>query len=208
MKTTCFAFIALFIFIGCSKKNEIPANSSITNIQIKFPDGRSYTCSDYSVEGKSGGWPFIIDGKYDTLMPVGFVNLNNLYAGVEFYTNAFTGIGAGKFYSLYFSTPTQFNNNNIHEEWDPRNYQSTISCVGASNTGLNFLDSNYHILQVDITTNVTDTTNRNIYGSFTSNGSFRVSLYPDSVFTASSRVAYKFSTPIEVSGTYTNVIFR
>jgi hypothetical protein len=204
MKTFFLLLILISFNIGCSKKGQSatiqpPANSTNITVNITFPDGRSFSSVDYSLPV---GVTNQVDGATDTLVPVGWVDTNNLEYGWEFWTYGFMGLTAGKSYSLYFSTPTYYDNASFEEVYNPLVYSPTLAYAAGTTLGFKFQGSTYNIPKAIVTTGITDSTQS------PTNGSFTISLFADSVFTGATRSVYSYSSPIVITGTFNNVIYR
>lgn len=195
--------VAVVLFAAsCSKSGSPnpPANSTQVTVTIAFPDGHSYTCTDYSVSDTvNSGWPNIIDGRVDTVQPVIWLNDNNVYNGWDFYTYGITGETPGKSYSLIFSTPNHFNNSDIAESWNPSIWNPSLGWTLGSVSHFDFQGSTYEVRQLTVTAAVTDSSKKN-----PTNGSFSVALIADSVFTTTTRSAYS-GGPIQITGTFRNL---
>jgi hypothetical protein len=202
---TLYLILLLCTILGCSKKNQsaqIPANSTTIALDVSFPDGHSVNCVDYSVPVSNGSVSQLVDGATDTLFPVGWVNSKNVQAyGFNYWEYAFMGLSAGKNYSLIFCTPTWYNNN-LYSEINGPNVSYSLSYATGSSMKFQFQGSTYEMTSAYVTTNVADS---NAYDPI--NGTFIISFYADSVFTATTRTAYSYATPIVINGTFQNVTY-
>jgi hypothetical protein len=197
--------LLLCCVLGCSKKNQTtqpPAASTSITLDVSFPDGRSVTCTDYSMPVSPGSVSQEIDGSINSIIPVGSVNTNNVQQyGFNYWIFSFMGLTPGENYSLTFATPTQYDNTLFQETNGP--YVSyTIAYTTGSNMKFQYQGSTYEMTSAIVTTAVSDS---NSYNSV--NGTFAISLYADSVFTATTRTAYSYSTPIVINGAFKNVTY-
>jgi hypothetical protein len=206
MKTPLHSILILLVLgvaSGCSKHNSDtntpPAGSTSVTVTISFPDGHTYTCTDYSVvQPPTAPGVDQIDGRVDTTQPVIWLDDNNLDFGWDVYTYGLTGVTPGKTYSLIFSTPNQYENTNVQEEYNKNLYKPTLAWALGSASAFEFEGSVYDLRQLTVSTTIADS-----FKTKPTSGSFSVQLVADSVFTATSRTAY--SGVIQITGTFNNL---